>query len=65
METPELTPDVYDPTTDPRHQPSTAAPGPNPTVPRPRDPDPNAVPPPDEPVITPAGAGSKPAPVRQ
>jgi hypothetical protein len=63
METPELQPDVYDPSDDLRHRPITATPGPDPTVPRPRDPDPNAVPPPDEPIVTPAG--TTPTPERE
>jgi hypothetical protein len=43
--------DVFDPTNDPRHKPPAEFPGADPVVPKPRDVDPNAPPPPDEPVV--------------
>ncbi len=61
MPTPPTHEDVFDPTADPRHKPPAAAPGPDPTVPKPRDPAPNAPPPPDEPVIAPVKPADRPA----
>lgn len=48
--------DVFDPTADPRHKPPAELPGADPNVPKPRNPDSDAPPPPDEPVITQPGA---------
>jgi hypothetical protein len=63
MSTPSIHEDVFDPTADPRHKPPAELPGENPTVPRPRDVDPDAPPPPDEPVVVRPGqsATTKPA----
>ena len=56
MENPPIRDDVFDPTTDPRHRPPTAAPGEDPDIPRPADVAPDAPPPPDEPATTRPGA---------
>lgn len=55
--------DVFDPTTDPRHKPTTAIPGEDPDVPRPKDLAADAPPPPTEPVVAPPGPPSVRGPV--
>ena len=61
----EIHEDVFDPTNDPRHKPPTELPGADPDVPRPRDVNPDAPPPPDEPVITRPGPSTTAKPAEQ
>jgi hypothetical protein len=63
MPTPPPHEDVFDPTADPRHKPPAELPGADPVVPRPRDLDPAAPPPPDEPAITHPGTSTPTKPV--